>query len=346
MKPWTQASRSAPLNPKPRASTLSCVATLLAFIGFCSSLLGQGQPTTAVRHDRLDVIFSRSLLPTSNRNDALALIRVWTETLGRQPGVVVDLNASVADDVAEIEKRARQGPIGWVLLDPVEYFQLERLGLLEPAFMGSFGKNDEPEQFLLVTNQGSGVVGVDGLRGKSLAIQSEYRANLGRIWVEVLLQERGLGPLDRFFDSVNAVPTPSAATLPVFFGKVGAGVVERNCFEVMKEMNPQIGVKLRVLAESPPLIRGFLCLDRRPAVYHANLVRELRDLDQNPAGKQILTLFRVNRLKPMSRDDLEPTRELYTKYQLIAGKAVASRTASWAAKPVEDPVAGRPEVKP
>ena len=324
MTPSAQLGRPAYRGANARAAILTCVATLFILSGLCFPLPGQAQSAPAtLRHDRLDVIFSSSLLPTVNRDDALALVRVWAETLGRQKDVVVEINASVADSVAEIGSRLQQGPVAWVLLDPVEYFELESLGLLEPAFMGTFGKDDEPERFLLVTSPESGATAVSDLRGKSLVIQSEYRSNLGQMWIEVLLHERNLGPADRFFGALSGASKPSAAALPVFFGKIGAGVVDKNSFEVMKEMNPQIGVRLRVLAESPPLVRGFLCVDTRHQFYHAELLKGLQDLDRSPSGKQILMLFKANRLTPMSRDDLTQVRALYTKYRFISKGAAA-----------------------
>jgi ABC-type phosphate/phosphonate transport system substrate-binding protein len=183
---------------------------------------GQGVPP-GVRRAHLEIIYSNSLFRTVSKNDAIASIRAWTEAVSRQNGFLLDCNVSVAEDVAEIKRRLQEGPIGLVLLDPVEYFELAGLGLLEPAFTGTRGKEDESLQFLLVANQEPGLTTISGLRGKTLAIQSEYRADLGRMWIEVLLHDDGLGPADRFFSSVSSVNTPSAATLPVFFWKGRSG---------------------------------------------------------------------------------------------------------------------------
>jgi phosphonate transport system substrate-binding protein len=228
----------------------------------------------------------------------------------------------------------------------VEYFELAGLGLLDPAFTGTRGKDDESLQLLLVVNQESGVTTISGLRGKSLAIQTDSRADLNRMWIEVLLHDDGLGPADRFFSSLSSVNTPSAAVLPVFFGKVGAGIVDRASFEVMKEMNPQLGLRLRVLAASPPLIKGILCLDKRPLPYREDLIQGLRDLHQTPAGRQILMVFKSERMKPLDSADLERMRTLCTKYRVISGKTAASKTALTGVAHTSETGGVRPEVKP
>jgi ABC-type phosphate/phosphonate transport system substrate-binding protein len=166
------------------------------------------------------------------------------------------------------------------------------------------------------------------------------------MWIEVLLHEDGLGPADRFFSSLSSVSTPSAAALPVFFGKVGAGVVDRDSFEVMKEMNPQLGSRLRVLAVSSPLIKGILCVDKRPILYHDDLMQGLRELHQSTAGKQILMIFKSNRLKPVNTEDLERTRTLCAKYRLISGKTRASKTPAAGTLLPTAPSGGRPEATP
>jgi ABC-type phosphate/phosphonate transport system substrate-binding protein len=316
----------------------------LSFRAVPAAAAGQNVPPGSPR-PRLEIIYSSSLFRTVSKNDALAALRVWTETVSRQEGLNADWNPSVAEDVAEIKRRLQEGPVGIVLLDPVEYFDLAGLGLLEPAYTGSRGADEESLQFLLVASQVSGVTTVSGLRGKTLAIQTNSRADLGRKWIEVLLHENGLGPADRFFSSLSSVSTPSEAVLPVFFGKLGAGVVDHASFEVMKEMNPQLGSRLRILAVSPPLLNGIVCVDKRLASDRAPVMKGLRELDQTAEGKQILLIFKANRLKPVNAEDLERVRTLCTKYRLLSGKTVASKTAAGPARAAETGGV-RPEVEP
>jgi ABC-type phosphate/phosphonate transport system substrate-binding protein len=228
----------------------------------------------------------------------------------------------------------------------MEYFEVAGLGLLEPAFTATRGKGDESLQFLLVANREPGVTTISGLRGKTLAIQTDSRADLGRMWTEVLLHEDGLGTADRFFSSISSVSTPSAAVLPVFFGKMGAGVVDRASFEVMKEMNPQIGSRLRVLAASTPLLGGILCVDKRFITYREDLLQGLRDLHQTAEGKQILLVFKSDRMKTVNNEDLERVRTLCAKYLAITGKKAAAKTGEPGLAHRAETSGVHPEVKP
>ena len=351
MRAAFQSDYSAPFSILRQHSPTCILPPRLLFAIFSTFLIGIGGPARGQdgsppeRHAHMEILYSSSLFHTVSKNDAIASIRAWTEAISRQNGFQLDCDVSVAEGVGEVRKRMAKGPLGLVLLNPVEYFELEGSGLLEPAFTGTRGKEDESLQFVLVTNQDSAEAEISGLRGKTLAIQSEYGADLGRMWIEVLLHDNGLAPADGFFRSVTSVSTPSAAALPVFFGKLGAGVVDRDSFELMEEMNPQLGARLRVLSVSPPLIRGILCMDRRPVPYREDLIQGLRDLHLTPAGRQILMVFKSNRLKPVEPEDLERVRTLCAKYRQIAREAVAAKLAvPGVTRPAR--TGGQTEVKP
>ena len=329
---------------RPSLLALSLLATFLLRPAAVAAA-GQDAPP-GIRRAHMEILYSSSLFRTVSKNDAIAAMRVWVDTVGRQKGFLLDCNVSVAEDVAEMKRLVQEHPWSLVLLDPVEYFELAGLGLLEPALTGSSGKDDASLQFLLVANQDSGATTVSGLRGKTLAIQTGSRADMGRVWIEVLVHEDGLGPADRFFISMSSVSTPSAAVFPVFFGKVGAGVVDRTSFEVMKEMNPQLGSRLRVLAVSPPLIKDVLCVDKRHIAYREDLLQALRELHETAEGKQILLVFKSDRMKTVNNEDLERVRTLCAKYLAITGKKAAAKTGEPGLAHRAETGGVHPEVKP
>ncbi len=303
----------------------SLAAFLLALPAFQEApAVAQEQPS--LRHARMEVIYSRSLFRTVSKSDAISALRVWGETVSQLNGFAVDYDISVADNLGEIRKRLLEGPIGLVLLDPVEFFELSGSGLLEPAFTGTRGSHDESLQYLLVANEESGAVRISDLRGKPLLIQTDSRADLGRMWIEVSVHDAGLGPADHFFSSERSVFTPSEAVLPVFFGKAGAAVVDRDSFEVMKEMNPQLGSRLRILAMSYPLLNGILCLDKRTVSYRSDLIQGLENLHKTPAGRLMLMFFKSNRLKPVTPEELGRVRTLCLKYRLISKDAATAKS--------------------
>jgi hypothetical protein len=304
----------SPVRPRGLAHAFRvglCLLLTAGSVPWQSWAQGPGAPEGA-RKVRLEVLYSSSLFRTINRNDALAAMRVWISAIGRSRGLDMESNVSIVDDLNAMRKLVREGPPGLVLLDVEEYFELSGLGVLEPVFFGS------ADATLLVANPDFGVTGISDLRGKAVTIFTASRADLGRKWMQVLLHEGGYGVADQYLRSMTSVPSPSAAVLPVFFGKSGAAVVSQFGLDVLKEMNPQVGAKLRVLASTKPMAEGVLCFHRRFTESRQLIWEALRDLHRDPAGKQILLLFKSGGLVPVHPQILEEARALELRYKRMA----------------------------
>jgi phosphonate transport system substrate-binding protein len=287
------------------------------------------------------MVFSTSLFRATNRNDAIAAVRVWASMFGRTHGFQVDPTVDAVDDVAEVRKRVLAGSANVLALDVVEYFELEDLTGIEPVFCAMRGEGSVPPRYLVLVGAGSGISSLEGLRGKTAIIYANTGANLGQVWLDAMLYDGHLGRPDHFFRSVEVVPKPSSAILPVFFGKADAAVVDEGSFDVSKEMNPQVGTKLRVLSASLPLAEGILCICRNQIEFREQFLADMRDLHLDPQGKQILLVFRFSRLAPVDKPALEQVHELWRKHNLLSRQPEKAPLASLA--PKATPPAGRGE---
>ncbi|MGD1158219.1 MAG: PhnD/SsuA/transferrin family substrate-binding protein [Terriglobia bacterium] len=317
MRPLAQVSRRVRPNTGFPASIRTSLAALLIFCGPWFTAFAHGQ-SAPLRRTRLDMVFSSSLFRAASRNDAIAAVRVWGSMVGRTHGFQVDPTVDVVDDVAEIRKRVLAGTAGLLALDAVEYLDLSDLTAVEPVFCALRGEGSVPTRYLVLVGAESGISSFESLRGKTIITHANTGANLGQVWLDAMLYDARLGPPDHFFRSVAAVPKASLAILPVFFGKADAAVVDESSFEVAKEMNPQVGVKLRVLRGSPPLAEGLICICRKQIEFREELLEGIRDLHLDVQGKQILMVFGFSRLLPVDTQELEQVRELWRKHNLLS----------------------------
>jgi ABC-type phosphate/phosphonate transport system substrate-binding protein len=323
MRPLTQVSRRVRQNSQFPVSIWTSLAALLILCGPWFPAFAQ-QQSAPLRRMRLDMVFSTSLFRSANRNDAIAAVRVWASMFGRTHGFQVDPTVEAVDDVAEVRKRVLDGSANVLALDVVEYFELADLTAVEPVFCAMRGEGSVPPRYLVLVGAESGISSFEALRGKTTIIHANTGANLGQIWLDALLYDGRLGRAEHFFRSVEVVPKASSAILPVFFGKADAAIVDEGSFDVSKEMNPQVGAKLRVLRASPPLAEGLLCICRGQIEFREKLLEDLRDLHLDAQGKQILMVFRFSRLAPVDKPELEQVRELWRKHNLLSrppGKA-------------------------
>jgi phosphonate transport system substrate-binding protein len=90
-------------------------------------------------------------------------------------------------------------------------------------------------------------------------------------------------------------------------------MVTQSSFDVMRELNPQIGKDLQELASSELFTDIVICLshdDWTSDQGKADLTKALGELHLEPAGQQILSLFKINQLIPFEEPYLDSVRKL------------------------------------
>jgi ABC-type phosphate/phosphonate transport system substrate-binding protein len=287
--------------------------------------------TAPLRPARLDVVFSGSLFGSASRADAVAAIRIWGNMVGRRKGFQVDSVVNVVDDLPEIRKRILAGSVMLLGVDVFEYFQLAEIPAVEPVFYASRAENGGATRYVLVVRDEPGI-SLENLRGRKAIVHFNTSANLGLVWLESVLQEARLSHAERFFAATENVAKPSLAVLPVFFGKADAAVVDETSYELSREMNPQLGKKLRVLRTSPPMPEAIVCVASKQIEFRKEMLESMADLHHDIQGKQILTVFRFGRMLPVDPVIVVNVRELWRKH-LAWSKGVESAPAAHPAKP-------------
>jgi hypothetical protein len=104
-----------------------------------------------------------------------------------------------------------------------------------------------------------------------------------------------------------------SAVLPVFFGKKDACLVDDAGFQVMNELNLQVGKALQTVTISEPYVDGIVCLRNEgwpSAAQKQDVIDALAELHQEPAGQQILTLFKIGQLVPFEEKQLDTVKRL------------------------------------
>ena len=299
------------MGPALRSAALRAVLCILL-----PAAAGQRPGTPALRTAHLIVLSSSSVMRSVNRNEGIAAGKVWLDSIARRRGFqLLESRFEVADTQEELRNRVNEGSVGVVVLDVIEYLSLPRPELLNPILMT--GTGEMQRRLLLVVPSANGSSSIEDLRGKRISYITRSNADLGRKWLEVMLQERHLGRVDRFFGSFTAALKPSAACLPVFFGKQDGCVIDQPSFALLKEMNPQMAAKLQVIATSPAYPEYFIGVHVNHHEFRDELLRGLLELNQDAEGRQLLMVFKGDRVMPVPSNQLNAVRELWTKYRKI-----------------------------
>jgi hypothetical protein len=262
------------------------------------------------------VIFTDGAFAEVNRNDALAATRTWVDAVLKKRKFAYSAVTEVYDRFEEMKARVTAGTVDLVVLHSIDYLKLAGEGtMLEPIFMPVKGESCG-EEYELLCRECPAEGDWSALRGKRIAFLKATCVNLARIWTEVSMERSGLGKLESFFGTVENCNKSSATILPVFFGKFDACVANRSSFQVLCDLNPQVGRRLNVCAASQPLLETVICI-RPDYPNRQDVVDALSDLHKEPAGQQLLMVFKVDRLMPFEKERIEPVRNLWLEYTKI-----------------------------
>jgi phosphonate transport system substrate-binding protein len=204
-----------------------------------------------------------------------------------------------------------------LVLDAAEYLELETSHLIVPVLTHARSLHDKAlYSYVLLVAPSSAATTIASLRGKNILAASRSGSNTGAAWLDVLLGKEKLGRAAAFFTSIKVPDKAQACILPLFFGSVDACVVDDANLDLAKEMNPQLA-KLRVLARSRPVIESVIAMPAEPIPYQKELIDAMLSLHEEPRGRQLLTIFKTDRLVPLLPGDLDSARELWRDYDRL-----------------------------
>ncbi|HVV74153.1 MAG TPA: PhnD/SsuA/transferrin family substrate-binding protein [Verrucomicrobiae bacterium] len=247
-----------------------------------------------------------------NPDDVEAAFKAFSSSLARNRGYIIQSQTRVFEEPGQLESAIRADSIDLCIIDTWGYLKSNIGAQLRPYFVSS-GPHGPGRTYLLITRRDSGLNTLLALQGKTLVQCAAANASLGPCWLTALVATNHAQFPDTFFGAIQTVVKPSAAVLPVFFKKKDACLVDSDAFEVMAELNPQLGRELQVVERSEPLVNTVVCLRRSvwsSDSYKADIIKALSELQLEPAGQQILTLFKTGVLVPFTESQLATVRQL------------------------------------
>jgi len=272
------------------SSRRRALAVLLGAFGGLPKLLAAASASAPLR-----LAISESLVTDANINDARAAMTTWLKRMEVDLNLVLEFSPKVFDTTEEILRRARAGQFDAVSLNVVEYRQIA--DLLDSSQIIADRSAEGPEQYVLLVKRSSGATRLSDLRDRRLTLLSGNRMCVATAWLSTLLDEGHLGRSDQFFGSVVADTKPARVVLPIFFGQSDACLTSKRGFDTMCELNPQVARDLVAIATSPGMVLTFNAFHKN---YHGagreRFLKVYADLPNNPAGRQLATLFQFQNL--------------------------------------------------
>ena len=315
-EPWAKAAERRAgrrvVGIRRGGSRMACaLLTILAGLGVSLRAARAAEPAP------LRFGFAADAFVQVNENDARAALKVWAQTLGAERGIPVDPNLDILADTRAIKAALQAGRVDAVTMLTEQFWALRREVAFGSLILGRT-RGETAEVYLLLVHRDLATARLGDLRGKSIAVMDGSRGSLAAVWAETLLLEENLGPADAFWGKSTRLSKLSRLVLPVFFKQVDACVVTRDGFRTLCELNPQLGLQLRVLAQSSAIVPTVFCFrDELVSAYRDRLVAEIGDVAGTVAGRQTLTLFQSEQLVARPMSDLDDSCALLDRHQRL-----------------------------
>ena len=298
----------------------------VVWLSLFAVLLFSRSHAVALETNSFRVGFSHTLFTDVNENDAKAAVKAWGQTVARERHFATEPEARIFQNTPELLQALRDQTVDAIGISTPEYAALRREVALAPLFI-TYNAGKCREQYLLLVCADSKLDHVADLRGRSLTFHANSRASLAQPWLDSLLLKDGDKPAAEWLGKIIRTPKLAQVVLPVFFHQMDACVVTLTEFETMRELNPQIGRKLKIIARSPELVPSLFCFraDYAPA-FQAQLFTGLRELHKTPAGLQVLTIFQSERIEDQPAACMDSAMALLAESDQRASRAMATNT--------------------
>lgn len=215
----------------------------------------------------------------------------------------------------EIDEMLKQGEIDLAFISSGAYawsgqdYQMELLAI--PAFHGQ-----KEHHAYLIVNQDSTLQSFDQLKGKTFALSCPF-SDAGFILPLFILAEGQQTKEDFFKDTFFSYGAENCIK-SVAEGLADGAMVDSFYWELLALINPKLTSSTRVIekrhmAGSPPvLVRSSMETETKDRLRQFFLT-----LDQDQAGKKILSRMKIERFIPAYVHEYEPTRQMIKKLKLL-----------------------------
>lgn len=259
----------------------------------------------------------QGIYPNVDRNDGRLALELLMQKTIHKNAYPYGVKLSFIDPQTDIPAAIERGGYHFVTLSSIDYFKYHQTVVLDPILIPS--KIEQPtEQLLFLVAKDQDLSTIAKKEGRSLIIETGSSGDLSRLWLDTLLQGNGYPDSKRYFTNIRRVSKPGRAIIPVFFGQADACIITRHALKVIKELNPQMDQRVKILFQSEGLVRLMICSTDKPSQKAvATLIRETTVMDKNPDTRQAMTILQMKCFLPVLPEDLAATKKLLAHHSQI-----------------------------
>ncbi|MDR3395324.1 MAG: PhnD/SsuA/transferrin family substrate-binding protein [Parasulfuritortus sp.] len=292
---------------------MKLIRTLLALTLWLAGFPAQAEPA-APEQPPLKMGFYLPAIRDANIVDLKVSLGVWTEEVGRPYGVKI--YTSTYNDMRSIRRAIDQGELNFINAPGMELAEIFKPDELRQGYARRHAGIDEGVAIIVAAN--SGIQHFVDLRGKR--VERINNDHLSEYFLETQCLKTS-GQDCQHFLVLKESSRDIQSVYDVFFGRTDAALVSLATLRTARELNPQVGDRIKVILDwkAKALIFGMMTRYTDPN-YRSLILKSINEAIKTPRARQILELFKTDYLEPIDASDLEPYRTMLAEYNLLRKK--------------------------
>lgn len=244
------------------------------------------------------------LVPEQNIFKQTARYRPLASYLSEKAGVKIRLTIlSRYGDV--VERFALRGMDGAFLNSLGAAMAITKLGVEPVARRVNLDGTSTIHGYIFVRTD-SNINSVKDMKGKRIAFVDRATAS-GYLFAIAFLRENGISDIDKYFAEYFFTGSHDSAIYSVLDNRADIGCASSTIFNALVSKDPTIKRELRVIAQSEEFPENTLCLRKNiPQEIKNRITDILLNMNQDPAGKEILKKFGALKFKKTTVKDFSP----------------------------------------
>jgi phosphonate transport system substrate-binding protein len=294
------------------------IVLLISITFLCSTTVIPQQKTESDNQEVYGVAFLRTMFLNADYNDAKAAIKVYVQNLQDQLLTGFSMRPVYFENTDDLLKNYTKENLAVISLSSVDYLAYKSKLMLNPVIVNS-GKTDPMETYLILIRQDEKIKGLEDLTDMKFGMLPKENDPIPIMWLNVILSSGKTAKTDKPFSNIVTDKTESQLILSLFFGKLDACLVSKTAYETMVEINPQIGIRIKVLNSSPRYLRVVASFTSKfkKSRFSEGLLQHLTSLDNYAAGRQLFALTKTAKIVPFKEEYLENVKALISDYNKI-----------------------------
>ncbi len=259
-------------------------------------------------------------LPSFNnvsKKDVKISLNFWAKEIGTKTGL--RLTNHFYKNIHQLKKDFDAGKIDSINASLPLIASLFDINTLKNGFRPVINGQENGTEMLILVQKKSRFKSLKDLQHKRLLRLPNN--DLEKLYLDTLLLKKFHKDTKRFFGKTGYVKQYNKAIMKLFFKKSDAALVTRQSFELAAELNPQIARKLKpVYTFSIPVNNGSFFRRDYSKKNIINYRKIAFNLNKTPRGKQILQVFKCDKIVENSLDDIRIVQQIQREYRRLKQK--------------------------